>query len=182
MKMKVSLLALGLAAAIPLAAAADPAPGSAAGPGSPEMRAQFERVRTETRTAVFAGLSADHRAQVQAIVDKVNAGTLTDPLDAAKQIDAVLTPDETKAVLAERAKLVGSMHGGAPGGAAPAPGGAAPGGPPPGGQPPGAPPPAVAGAQPVSAGRFILRVSIAPERLHDMMRAMRGAPAGGPSH
>src|SRR5260370_19893208 len=100
MKMKVALLALGLAAAIPLAAAADQAAGPGAGGGSPETRAQFERARTEARTAVFADLSADHRAQVQAIVDKVNAGTLTNLRDAANQIDAILTPDETKAVLA----------------------------------------------------------------------------------
>jgi hypothetical protein len=151
------------------------------------MRAQFERVRSETRTAVFADLSTDHQAQVQAIVDKVNAGTLADPLDAAKQIDAMLTPDETKAVLAEHAKLAASMHHGAPDGAGSPPGGQQPGGPPPGGSPPGGPrpggpPPGAAGARPVSPGVFILLVAIAPEKLHDMMRAMHGAPAGGPPH
>jgi hypothetical protein len=177
MKMKVSLLALALAAVIPLAAAADqpasPGPGAAA----PEMRAQFERVRSETRTAVFADLSTDHQAQVQAIVDKVNAGTLADPLDAAKQIDAILTPDETKAILAEHAKLAASMHHSAPAGAGSPPGGQQPGGPPPGGPPPGA-----AGARPVSPGAFILLVAMAPEKLHEMMREMHGAPAGGPPH
>jgi hypothetical protein len=175
MKMRLSLLALGLAAAIPLAAAAEPA--APAGDGSPEMRAQFERDRAETRTAVFADLSADHRAQVQAIVDKVNAGTLSNPLDAARQIDAILTPDEAKAVLAKRAKLGAAMHRGAREGAGPPPGG-----PPPGGPPPGGPPPGAAGGQPASPGGFIMRLSIAPEKLHEMMRAMRGAPSGAPAH
>jgi hypothetical protein len=181
MKMKLSLLALGLAAAIPLAAAAEPAAGPGAGAGAPETRAQSERARTEARAAVFADLNADHRAQVQAIVDKLNAGTLTNPIDAAKQIDAILTPDEAKAILAERAKLGGAMHRGGPDGAGPPPGGPPPGGPPPGGPPPGGPPPGGPpsggpGMRPGgSAGGFIVRVSIAPEKLHEMMRAMRDA-------
>jgi hypothetical protein len=170
MKMKLSLLAFGLAAAIPMAAAAEPAAGAGAGGGTPEMRAQFDRARSEARTAAFADLSADHRAQVQAIVDKVTAGTLTNPVDAAKQIDAILTADETKAVLAERVKLGEAMHKGAPDGA----------GPPPGGPPSGGPPPGAPGMRPGgSAGGFILRVSIAPEKWHEMMRAMRDA-AGAP--
>jgi len=177
MKTKVSLLALGLAAAIPLAAVADQPTGPGAGGGPPEMRGQFERARSETRAVVLADLSADHRAQVQEIVDKVNAGTLPNPLDAVKQIDAILTPDETKAVLAERAKLGVAMHRGAPDGAGPPPAG-----PPPGGPPPGGPPPGAASAPPVSPGQFILRLSIAPEKMHEMMRAMRGAPVGSPPH
>src|ERR1700730_6318310 len=96
MKTKLSLLAFGLAAAIPLAVAAEPATGPGAGAGAPETRAQIERARTEARTAVFADLSADHRAQVQGIVDKLNAGTLTNPVDAAKQIDAILTPTKRR--------------------------------------------------------------------------------------
>jgi hypothetical protein len=84
-----------------------------------------------------------------------------------KQIDAILTPDETKAVLAERAKLFAGMHRGAPEGAGP---------------PPGGPPPGASGTQAPSPGGFILRVSIAPEKLHDLMRTMHGAPAGAPSH
>ncbi|MDB5039600.1 MAG: hypothetical protein JWN27_326 [Candidatus Eremiobacteraeota bacterium] len=177
MKTKFSLLAFGLAAAIPLAVAAEPATGPGAGAGAPETRAQIERARTEARTAVFADLSADHRAQVQAIVDKLNAGTLTNPVDAAKQIDAILTPDETKAVLAERAKAAAGMHRGGPDGAGPPPGGPPPGAPPqPGGPPPGAP-----GMRPGgSAGGFIVRVSVAPEKLHEMMRAMRDAAEAPP--
>jgi hypothetical protein len=189
MKIKLSLLAFGLAATIPLAAAAEPAAGPGAGAGTPEMRAQSERARTEARTAAFADLSADHRAQVQAIVDKLNAGTLTNPIDAAKQIDAILTPEETKAVLAERAKLGVPMRRGGPDGAGPPPGGPppgapgipppggpAPGGPPPGGPPPGGPQVGAAGMRSGgSAGGFIVRVSVAPEKLHAMMRAMRDA-------
>src|ERR1700688_3266891 len=176
MKTKFSLLAFGLAAAIPLAVAAEPATGPGAGAGAPETRAKIVRARTEARTAVFADLSADHRAQVQAIVDKLNAGTLTNPVDAAKQIDAILTPDETKAVLAERAKASAGMHRGGPDGAGPPSGGPPPGGPPPGGPPPGGPPPGAPGMRPGgSAGGFIVRVSVAPEKLHEMMRAMRDA-------
>ena len=155
-----SIPAVALVALLPLAAAAaDPAPGPGGGP-PPEMRAQFEKNRAAAKTAAFAALGADHRAQVQAIVDRVNAGTLTDPVDATKQIDAILTPDETKAVLAERDKLAATMHPdhmGAP--------------------PPGGPPPGMHGPANVDAGHFLLRVSVTPERARELMRAMHGTMA-----
>jgi hypothetical protein len=73
------------------------------------MRAQFEQARTQAKTAAFNDLSADHRAKVQAIIDRVQSGSL-DPRDAGSQIDAILTPAESQAVLGEAQKLRDAMR------------------------------------------------------------------------
>ena len=69
----------------------------------------MQQIRSTAKTAAFNALSADHRARVQAIIDQVNGGSL-DRRSAAQQIDAVLTPSETQAVLAQQAKMREEMH------------------------------------------------------------------------
>ena len=75
----------------------------------PAVRQQLEQLHATARTNAFNALSADHRAKVQSIVDQVNAGTL-DRRDAATQIDAILSPDEKTAVLAEGKKMREAMR------------------------------------------------------------------------
>jgi hypothetical protein len=155
---------------IGLVAAAVIAPLGAFAQPSPEMRAKMEKIFTDAKTSANAALSADHRARVQAITDKVAAGTL-DRRAAADQIDAILTPEEKTAVIAVeqnvRAQFRAAM--GAPAGA-PSPGAAPPGGgppvagPPPGaGGPPGGGPPG-AGRRTPDAGRFLVMLSRPPRR------------------
>lgn len=100
-----TVLASPLAA---LAQAAPPPPDGPPGP-PPEMRAQFEQARNQARTAAMNDLSADHRTKVQAILAQVQAGSL-DPRDAATQIDGVLSPSESQAVLGEMKKMHDAMH------------------------------------------------------------------------
>jgi hypothetical protein len=75
----------------------------------PDVRAKIEAMRAQYKTAAFNDLSADHRAKVQALIDQVQSGSL-DPRDASTQIDAVLSPAETQAVLAEAQKMRDAMH------------------------------------------------------------------------
>ena len=173
MKRIVFALALALGVA-PLVAAAQGAPGG--GP-PPEMRAKMEQMRGDAKTASYNALSGDHRMKVQAIVDKFNSGSLADPRDAASQIDAILAPDETKAVLTQRQSMREAMraafaqNGGSAGaGGQNGPGGQARGGEGPSGQ---------AGSMQhhdggqADAGRFLLGVSADPQKLHAAMRAER---------
>jgi hypothetical protein len=171
---------------LPAVANAQPGPGDMGPP--PAVRAKLDAVNAQAKAAGFAALSADHRARVQAIVARVSAGTL-DPRSAAAQIDALLTPDEAKAVLgvatASRAQMRAAFGDAPP---PPPPGGpngaGGPGGPgdapppsdgaPP--QPPAAhdgPPPGPPGREhrPQTPGSFLMRVSITPEQ----MRALRDA-------
>ncbi len=117
----------------PMAAPAPPMAPRMRPTMSPEMMMRLEHARTDARVAAYAALSPSHRAQVAAIVAQVNSGKL-DTKTAAAKIDAVLTYNEGKAILAAGMKGMMAMHGphmrrplGAPG----MPG--APGGPPPGG-------------------------------------------------
>jgi hypothetical protein len=94
----------------------------------------------------MSALSTDHQAKVNAIVDQVKSGRLSDLHTAVAQIDAVLTPAEAKSVLAARDTFAANMRGpGGPLGGAPQDGPGGPpdgpgdGGPPRGG--PGGPPP-----------------------------------------
>lgn len=77
-------------------------------PPPPQMRAHMEQLRSQAKTAAFNDLSADHRAKVQAILQKVQGGSL-DPRAASEQIDALLTPAESQAVLAEMQKMHDAM-------------------------------------------------------------------------
>lgn len=154
--MRYVLLAFALAAAlVPAAAAAQATPPPSGGP--PPDRAKLEEFRAVARTNALKNLSVDHLAKIQAIVSAVGAGTL--PLrDGAQQIDAILTPDESKAILAQEQKIRETMTA-MRGGSNPNP--------PPPGAPPGQGP--GQGAQP-NAGRFLLRLLLSPEQ----MRALRG--------
>jgi hypothetical protein len=133
---------------------------------SPEFRAKMEQVRNDTKTAAFNDLNPDHRARVQAIVDQINAGKLTDIRGAVQQVDAILTPDESKAVLAERDKMMTAMHDAmqAQGGTAPASGQGDHRGGPGGGMMRGKP----------DAGRVLLQLSVSRET----MRALRSKQQG----
>ena len=75
----------------------------------PAVRQQLEQLHATAKTNAFNALSADHRAKVQAIIDQVNAGTL-DRRDAGTQIDAILSPNEKTAILAEGKKMRDAMH------------------------------------------------------------------------
>jgi hypothetical protein len=187
--MRFLTLSLALALGVtPAVAAAQAGPGG--GPPG-DMRAKMEQARSDAKTASYNALSADHRAKVQAIVDQFDAGTLTDPRAAASRIDAVLTPDETTAVLAQRQALRSAMEqsmgaGGGPPGAgggppdAGGPGGAGGPGPgaPGGGRGPGSDQAGMGGGEHAhrprpDAGRFLLTVAADPDKLREALRAER---------
>ena len=151
MKRLLVLLALGVSLAVPAVALAQPAPPMQGGP-TPEQQATMEKIRAAAKAAAFGALTPAHAGTVNGIVAQVAAGTL-DRRAAATQIDAILTADEQKAVLAAADKSRRAMRA-AMGGDGPPPG---PGGPPPGA---GAPPPGAGRFGPPSAGRFLLMVSM----------------------
>ncbi len=91
-----------MALMFPLAALAQMPPDGQGPP--PEVRARFEQARTQAKTAAFNDLSPDHRAKIQAISAQVQDGSL-DRRAASAQIDAMLSPSETQAVLGEAQKL-----------------------------------------------------------------------------
>jgi len=200
------ILAVTLAASVggPFAAAAQPGPGGM-GPPSPELRAKFDAVDAQAKTSAYAALSPDHRARVQAIVARVTSGAVP-PRDGAAQIDALVSPDEAKAVLAvaaaERAQIRAAFgdsapppppppgNGGPPPGPRPPGGGAPPpdppappddGAPPNGGPPPDGAPPhgggGPGGRRAQTAGAFLLRVSVTPEQMRALRAANRPPPA-----
>jgi Spy/CpxP family protein refolding chaperone len=181
------LPALILAAlfALPLAAAAQtqappPAPSGSDDMGPPPaVRAKMEAMRAQAKTDAYAALSPDHRTRVQAIVAQVVAGSL-DPRAATQQIDALLTPDEQRAIGSveqkqrEQMRVAYAGPDGAP--AAPPPSGppptyVVPGSSvvPPSGPPPGGPPPEGGRRRRQSAGGFLLRVSLTPDQMRAMM-------------
>ncbi len=103
-----SILAAGAFAALlsPVAALAQMAPGD--GP-PPEVRAQFEQARSQAQTATMSDLSPEHRAKVQAILAQVQSGSL-DRRAASSQIDSLLSPAESQAVLGEAQKMRDAMR------------------------------------------------------------------------
>ena len=109
--MKHHLVAAAAFAALLFPSAAfaqEPPPGAPPAPPPPQIRAKMEALRTQTKTAAFNDLSADHRAKVQAILQQVQSGSL-DPRNASTQIDALLTPAESQAVLGEMQKMHDAM-------------------------------------------------------------------------
>lgn len=100
--MRIITCAVVLALGAPLAAFAQMPPGEGPPP-------QFVQIRDNAKTAAFNDLSPDHRAKVQAIVAQVSSGSL-DPQDAAKQIDGILTPAESQAVIGEQQKMRDAMQ------------------------------------------------------------------------
>ena len=173
MKLSLPVLALVMATGLPLAACAQQSNAAENGP-SPEIRAQMQAARDSAKTAAFNDLSAGSRAKVQAIVDQVNNGQLTDLRAAAQQIDAALTPAETKAVLAERDKLMQSMRANMP----PRADGSMPGpnAPPPNAGPPNADHPRGMGRMSTPGG-FLLRLAVSPEKMKQLHQ-MQQKPAG----
>lgn len=172
--MKKLLLVLALAVGVlsPFAADAQSAPPARQAP-PPEVRAKFDQIRSDSKTAAFAALSADHRTAVQGIVDSVTTGSL-DARAAALKIDGVLTPDEKTAVTAVAQKSRSDMR------AAMVAAGMTPPGPPPNAAPPPNGGPAIAGPPPgpprgrgLTPGRFLLGLSLTPAQ----MRAARPKPS-----
>jgi hypothetical protein len=106
-------LRLALAASlVSLAACSHPAQASGT---SPEARAKLTQARSEAKANTLAALSADHQSKLNAIVASFNTGSLAAP-DAAKRIDAVLSPGETSAVLAQQQKMRDAMRAARPSG------------------------------------------------------------------
>jgi hypothetical protein len=120
---------------------------------SPDMIAKIEHARLQAKSEAYAALSAPHRVAVAAVVAQVNAGKITDLKVATEKIDAILTYNEAKAILAAGRKAMMQIHGPhmrGPGG----PGGPMRGGPP--------------GGAPMAGG--------APMHKHGCDMAMGGSP------
>jgi hypothetical protein len=148
--MRYLLLAFAFAAAlIPAAAAAQATPGPG---GPPPDRAKFEQYRAVARANALKALSPDHQAKVQAVVTALVGGSIK-MRDATAQIDAILSPDESKALLAQAQQMRNAMSA-ANGGSNPPPGGAMGQGPP-------------GGAQ-TNAGRFLLRLLLTPQQMRSL--------------
>lgn len=128
---------------------------------TPELQAQMQTLRDTAKTNSFNALSADHRTKVQAIITQFDNGSL--PMaDAVTQIDAVLTPDEATAVIAQgqafrdaMRKAFADANGGSP---PPARAGRPPGA---GGQ---------GQRRPPDAGRILLQVAASPDALRAAMQ------------
>ena len=155
--MRTIVLALTLLLCMaPVAAAAQGFPGM-----TPEQQAQVQTLRDTAKTSSFNALSADHRTKVQAIVTQFNSGSVS-IADAVTQIDAVLTPDESKAVIAAGQTMrdgMRKMYEDANGGS-----------PPPGrqGRPPGAG--GGQGRRRPDAGRILLQLAASPDALRAAMQ------------
>jgi hypothetical protein len=159
-RMWLKIAGLALAASIlPLSACAQSS-AQDAGP-SGDVRAKMDAVRSDAKASALAAVSDAHRTKVQSIVDAFDAdGSTLTVADASAQIDAVLTPEESSAVLAEQQKMRDAMRAalaGAPDGAGHH-GGFGGGG----------------GRRAPDAGRFLLQVDASPERFREAMRAERG--------
>ena len=183
MKHTLPVLALALATGLPLAACAQQSNAAENGP-PPAIRAQMQQARDNAKTAAFNDLTAADRAKVQAIIDQVNNGQLTDLRAAAQQIDAALTPAESKAVLGERDKMMAAIRANMPArtdnNMGPGPNGAPPNGAPANGTNGERPHGAWGGHRAQTAGRFLLQLGVTPEK----MRALRHAqqPQGTQTH
>jgi hypothetical protein len=110
MKTLIRMLALALAAGAPPAAFAQQTSAPAASSPVPDMLHKLQQAREAVKGPAFAALTPATRAKVQSVIDQVNGGQLTDLPAAVQQINAALSPAETKAVLAERTKMIESMH------------------------------------------------------------------------
>ena len=159
--MRTFLFALALAlCAAPLAASAQVSDfyEHDARDASPDLQA----LRDTAKTNSFNALSADHRTKVQAIITQFDNGSVA-IADAVTQIDAILTPDEAAAVIAQGQAMRDAVRKAL----ADANGGASP--PPPGqGRPPGA----GGGGQrrPPDAGRILLQLAASPDALRAAMQ------------
>jgi len=180
MKRMLAVLALGAVFAVPLAAFGQmgPGPGMGGPPPTPQQQAAMEKARADAKAAAYAALTPAHATSVQAIVAQVTAGTL-DRRAAVTQIDALLSPDEAKGVLAVDAKSRAQMRAalGGSGGPPPPPPNAGPPPPGAGGPPPGTGPPGPGRFGPPSAGRFLLMVSMGRPGMRGPMPRARSTSA-----
>ncbi len=78
---------------------------------SPDMIAKIEHARLQAKSEAYAALSAPHRVAVATIVAQVNSGKITDLKVASEKVDAVLTYNEAKAILAAAQKAMMQIHG-----------------------------------------------------------------------
>ncbi len=183
MKLTLPVLALALATGLPLAACAQQSNAAENGP-PPAIRAQMQQARDNAKTAAFNDLTPADRAKVQAIINQVNNGQLTDLRAAAQQIDAVLTPAETTAVLGERDKMMAAIRANMPArpdNMGPGPNGAPPNGAGPNAGPNGERPHGMWGGHGAkSAGRFLLQLGVSPEKLRELRHAQQ--PQGAQLH
>jgi hypothetical protein len=175
MKRLLVLGSLCVLVAAPAAAFAQqsPPPGMGAPPSAQQLAA-MEKARADAKVAAYAALSPAHAASVNAIIAQVAAGSLKRKA-AGSQIDALLSPDEQKAVLAAAAKsrdtmreVMGGTGGPPPGGPPPPPAGAAP--------PPGGPPDGGRFGMP-TAGRFLIMVSLPPKEKRGFAPGPRSSSA-----
>jgi hypothetical protein len=109
--MKHPAFVLGLLGVLasPAFAQSGPPPGPGNGPPS-EVQQHMDQARTDARTQAMTALSSDHQAAVNAVLARVKGGQIIDAHDAAKQIDAILTPKESQAVLAARDKMMADVR------------------------------------------------------------------------
>jgi hypothetical protein len=144
--------------------------GGQGGAPNPALRAAMEKVRTDTQTSTMSDLSADHRAEIQKIIDGVNNGTDTDFAGDVTKIDGILTPGESKAVLGERDKMTAAMkaaaaqNGGGTAGPGSGGGGRRGGG---------------MMMKSNDPGRFVLYVNLSRERMRAIRAAMQQRNGGG---
>jgi hypothetical protein len=147
----------------------------------------MEKIHAEAKMAAFAALTPAHAASVTSITGQVVIGTL-DPRSAGKQIDGLLTTDETKAVLAAEQKSRDSMRaameaagvgpmGGPPGMGGPGGRGGPPGMGGPGGAPPDRAGPGGGRRFGHSAGRYLMMVSMTPEQMQKLRPHARSSAA-----
>jgi hypothetical protein len=195
------LVALCAGVSFPVAAVAQqPSPRAVPPSPSPAMRALMDRIHADAKTAAYAAMTPAHATSTAAIAAQVAAGSL-DGRGAAEKIDGFLTGDEAKAVMAAAGKTRYEMFaamqaagGGGPmmgHGFAVPPGGmpmSRPSGPPMGGDHSGPPMGGPGGMHGdwhghrqrhhghhgrLSAGRYLLMISLTPEQMHALMARPR---------
>jgi hypothetical protein len=129
---------------VPALAQQGPPPGPGDGP-PPPIRQRMDEARDAARTRAIAALSTDHQTKVSAILARIKTGGTTDPRDAVRQIDAILSSKEAQAILAARDKMIADLRAAQAGQADSS-------GPPPPGPPPPGPPGGGFGGPPSGAG------------------------------
>ncbi|MDQ2858750.1 MAG: hypothetical protein M3R53_08905 [Candidatus Eremiobacteraeota bacterium] len=118
---RLGLLAFTLCLAPSLAAAQQPpaGPPSGAAVTAPDpqrfaamqqMHAQMRQLHQQARTQMLAALSPQHRTMVANIVGGLATASNPDPMAAARQIDAFLSPGEKQAVLNVASATRTAMH------------------------------------------------------------------------
>jgi hypothetical protein len=75
----------------------------------PAVADEFQQARETARSAVLSNLSPDHRARVEAILDRFRRGLVSTPA-AAHDIDEVLSPEETRAVMNQERRFRDAMR------------------------------------------------------------------------